>query len=446
MAAPQPQAAAAPVRRRQPPNARAWVFTIHDGHLLNNLTIQGWDDWARGVDTWEGVKYLVFQQERGGNTQRLHLQGYVHMTKQVRATQLSTLFNAKPEAFTIARGGPAASRAYCTKEDTREAGKTCYEYGECPGGQGKRMDLVAASIKEKGLKRTIDENMGTYITCHRGMHELDRYLKRQRVEGRTERPMETTVVWGDPGSGKSHWANTWDPGNTYVLPDLKRGERVNLDGYDGQRTLLIEDYDGQIEYRTLLRMLDVYNCDFNTKGSMVAADWKYVLITSNLHPNTWYGNDKDPWYYEPNKMGPLQRRLTRIIRAEGMHPNSHAVLEDGTRFPFSDLQSLAELRELQAQAEGRVPAAGTEVPAEVQPVPAVRSVPAAGTEEPRVPAEAELNDLMDYDQLDALLQDAGVPPMSLPSDDDLGLDETDAILLGLDGDDEDGIQGHWTHF
>lgn len=436
-------APAAPVRRRQPPNARGWCFTIHEGHLLNNLDVPGWDAWVRSVETWEGVKYLVFQQERGGNTARLHLQGYVHHTKQVRATQLGTLFNCLPTAFTAARGGPASNRAYCTKEETREPGTTTYEYGDCPGGQGKRMDIVAASIKEKGLKATIEENMGTYITCHRGMHELDRYLKRQRVEGRAERPMETTVVWGDAGSGKSHWANHWDPGNTFVLPDIKRGERVNLDGYDGQRTLLIEDFDGQIEYRTLLRMLDVYNADFNTKGSMVAADWNFVLITSNLHPNTWYGNDKDPWYYEPGKQGPLQRRLTRVIRAEGMDPNSFAILEDGTRFPFRELANLAELQRRQAEAEGRLPAAGPEVPAETQPVPAVRTVPAAGPSDEMVPAGGEVNDLIDYDQLDALLQDAGVPPMSLDVSD--LEDEADAIIFGEDGDREP-IRGDWTHF
>lgn len=409
---------------------------------MNNLNIQGWDDWVRSVETWEGVKYLVFQQERGGNTQRLHLQGYVHMSKVVRATQLGTLFNCQPTAFTSARGGPASNRAYCTKEDTREAGTTTYEYGDCPGGQGKRMDIVAASIKEHGLKRTIEENMGTYITCHRGMHELDRYLKRQRLEGRQSRHMETTVVYGDAGSGKSYWANHWDPGNTYVLPDIKRGERVNLDGYDGQRTLLIEDFDGAIDYRTLLRMLDVYNCDFNTKGSMVAADWNYVLITSNLHPNSWYGNDKDPWYYEPNKTGPLQRRLTRIIRAEGIHPNSKAILEDGTEFPFSDLQNLQELMDL-AAAAGQGPATGTDVPAEVQPVPAVRTVPAAGTEEPMVPAGDEVNDLINSDELDQLLRDAGVPPMSLDMSDPE--DEADAIIFGEDGDREP-TSGHWTHF
>lgn len=223
-----------------------------------------------------------------------------------------------------------------------------------------------------------------------------------------------------------------------MIPDLKRGERLNLDGYDGQRTILLEDFDGQMEYRTLLRMLDIYNCDFHTKGGMVAADWNHVIITSNIAPQNWYPNDKDPWFYEPNKVGPLQRRLSVVLRAEGIYPDSFAINEHGDKVSFDNLEKRADIYPA-------VPAAGPSVPAGPQPVPAVRSVPAAGPAPEFVPAsqpEFELNDLMDGDELDALLQSAeGSLHASVSGDPE---DETDAILFGDDGDSE--VPGDWTHF
>ena len=95
-----------------------------------------------------------------------------------------------------------------------------------------------------------------------------------------------------------------------------------MDDYDDQRTLLIEDYNGEINYRSFLRLLDIYNADFNTKGNFISANWNYVIITSNISPEQWYPNDIDPWYYGGNQVGPLQRRIDTIIECRGTYPQS----------------------------------------------------------------------------------------------------------------------------
>jgi hypothetical protein len=303
---------------------------------------------------------MVWQHELGKEGGH-HIQGFVAMSKQKRAATLGNHFMVQPEVFQakLEHATVADNRAYCTDAEKRVEGTEPFEFGEAPKSAEEhqpRLTQFVETMKTHGLKRAIEEDPETYIRNCNGIKDYDRVLKRQRVEKQVIRSVEVIVVWGDAGSGKSHWATTWDtPDNCYEVPDIKRGERLNLDGYNGERTIILEDYDGQIDYRTFLRMLDKYRVDFHTKGGMVPAEWDTVIITSNINPNQWYGNDKDPWYYEEGKVGPLQRRLSWIMRAEGIYPNSKVIHPDGVEHTFDELSKRVDLeRYYQEEAEAFV--------------------------------------------------------------------------------------------
>ena len=61
------------------------------------------------------------------------------------------------------------------------------------------------------------------------------------------------VYWGVSGGGKSHKAMTENP-DAYVL-DRCDGT-LFFDGYDGQKVLIIEEFDGWINFEVLKRILD----------------------------------------------------------------------------------------------------------------------------------------------------------------------------------------------
>ena len=340
------------------PYQKHWAFTVWPGHLINHSNLEEWEAFAKTKT--DGVRYVVWQHELGKEGGH-HIQGFITMSLKKRASYLGNLFQLKPESFQAKKPAatPADNRAYCTDESKRLEGTEPYEFGEIPRTaeqMAPKLETFVDTMKTQGLKRAIEADPVTYIRNCNGIKDYDRVLKRQRVEQQVIRSVEVIVVWGDAGSGKSHWATTWDtPDNCYEVPDIKRGERLNLDGYNGERTIILEDYDGQIDYRTFLRMLDKYRVDFHTKGGMVPAEWDTVIITSNINPNQWYGNDKDPWYYEEGKVGPLQRRLSWIMRDEGIYPNSKVIHPDGVEHTFDELSKRVDLeRYYQEEAEAFV--------------------------------------------------------------------------------------------
>lgn len=86
-----------------------------------------------------GCDYYVMQFEKGHVSEHAHLQGYVHFPHAVRWSQFKNAFAPYGPHFEKAKGTARQNRQYCTKEDTRLKGP--YEFGECPGGQGKSAEL-----------------------------------------------------------------------------------------------------------------------------------------------------------------------------------------------------------------------------------------------------------------------------------------------------------------
>jgi hypothetical protein len=122
--------------------------------------------------------------------------------------------------------------------------------------------------------------------------------------------------YGRAGSGKSAWAREYaQHRNIRVFSKfLSKASDVQwFDGYDGEELLLLDDFtDAAVSYRELLVWLDVYKHTVQTKGGVVNAAWRHVIITSNSDPCSWYlsshpGTERDA----------LTRRLDYQLKAPG---------------------------------------------------------------------------------------------------------------------------------
>jgi len=98
-----------------------------------------------------------------------------------------------------------------------------------------------------------------------------------------------TVLYGQTGTGKSHRAWTAFPDAYAKDPRTKWWS-----GYRGEASVIIDEFRGGIDISHLLRWLDKYPVQVETKGGSTALKVKQVVITSNLHPIRWYPDlDRD---------------------------------------------------------------------------------------------------------------------------------------------------------
>ena len=69
--------------------------------------------------------------------------------------------------------------------------------------------------------------------------------------------------------------------------------------------VIIDEFYGWLPYCEMLRLLDRYPCQVETKGGSVNFAPKEIIVLSNKPPEEWYDHAKCPWE-------PLERRIENI--------------------------------------------------------------------------------------------------------------------------------------
>lgn len=191
--------------------------------------------------------------------------------------------------------------AYCTKEDTRQAGP--WTVGEWSDVAGPTKGGEQNSSKILAVKRKIDEGAHDAELYETHFGEMLRYGKafeRYRVSMRSKhRTWQTkaVVLFGPPATGKSHKA--WETaianyGDDDVYPLQLEGDTVWWDGYCGQKCVIIEEFYGQMKIGYLLKLLDKHPLLVQTKGGMTPFIAEMIIFTTNEHPTMWYGKGAEP--------------------------------------------------------------------------------------------------------------------------------------------------------
>jgi len=117
-----------------------------------------------------------------------------------------------------------------------------------------------------------------------------------------EKPSVVLLI-GESGSGKSWYARKHYP-TAYRWALGNGGNSLWMDNYEGQEVCVIDDYNGQIPFRTLLNLIDYHPYSMQYKGGTCQVHVKTWVITSNLEPEDWYPGERIAQTLEP-----LDRRL-----------------------------------------------------------------------------------------------------------------------------------------
>lgn len=268
-------------------------------------------------------QYMICGEEVGDQEETPHIQGYIQYKERVLGSAVKRRW---PTAhIEKAKGSPEQNVTYCSK------GGLSHEHGECLKGQGSRSDL-------DDIKRLIDSNCrldaireqhyGSYLRYQNAIIR-DRQLSLPNRSWATE----LHIRWGASGSGKSRWCL-----DTYPQAVWKtRGEW--WDGYDGDETVIIDDFYGWIKFDDLLRIADRYPLQLPVKGGFRKFVAKRVIITSNKHWRDWY-----PSITYPELWTAFERRITTCMEFRRSADSGFEII---TEIDRSSSESLDEMSGLQ---------------------------------------------------------------------------------------------------
>jgi len=256
---------------------RNWCFTSYDLDLKARLE----------VELPTEIYYIIFQEEECPTTKKKHLQGYVELRVPHRIPAIRRLLGDPAVHVERRKGNRDQAREYCRKEDSRVSGP--WEFGAWRAvTQGARSDLAAIRLLVDAGARSMDIARNDFAVWARNHRAIDAYIGMRDARVRELRNVAVIHVSGDTGSGKSWWAYHHHEDAYRLAPPAHNGGPIWFDGYDGQSTLIIDDFDGWIGYRRLLTLLDPYPCALGVKGATVWARWTTVIITSIVGVYAWY--------------------------------------------------------------------------------------------------------------------------------------------------------------
>lgn len=252
--------------------SKFWCFTLNNFTDLERDSIRGYV--SSGTCT-----YVVHGVETAPATGTRHLQGYMEFSCRKRLTAVKKLAGLARAHIEMRRGTAAEASVYCKKDGLFE------EEGQISEPQpGRRTDLE--SIKElidNGCSEVeVAENyFGSWCGNFRAIREYAK-LKHKKVC----RDVEVYLIYGEPGTGKTRFCFEKYP-DAWINSDEKLQW---FDGYDGEETVILDDYRGEASDAFILKLLDRYPLNVPIKGGYTPWKAKRIFITSNMPASAMHVN------------------------------------------------------------------------------------------------------------------------------------------------------------
>lgn len=221
-----------------------------------------------------------------------HIQGFIHLPNAKKGQEWKKQL---PRAhFIPANGSDHSNKEYCGKEEN-----ILFETGE-PSSQGSRTDIKEITDLIKNGEITMDDIMWDYPDMYLRYHKAFEKMFNSKMKPRTAEP-EVYWFWGKAGKGKTRRAVERHLDSHYI-----KDNTIWWDGYNQQEAIIIDDFEDDIPFRVLLRMLDRYQYQGQIKGGYVQVNSKYIYITSEFPPEYFYGSSD-------NRLKQVMRRLTSVL-------------------------------------------------------------------------------------------------------------------------------------
>lgn len=272
--------------------SKNWCFTDFELLNFNNLYEQNKED----------INYIGWGSEICPKTKKEHFQGFIQFSKRRRLNGVKKIFGTKKIHIEVCKGNELQNIKYCSKEG---------KYNKLGSFtiQGERTDIneIKEQIKNNIPMHEIAENNFNYFCkFHKAFYAYKKLLDEQK--NKDFRKVEVVLISGPTGSGKTRRALYND--NDERINDIYdiNGYSLNwFDGYNNEKTLLIDEYNNDVNITKLLKLLDGHRLRLDAKNTFVYAGWTKVIITTNLTLDELHFNAK------PAHRDALKRRITKVI-------------------------------------------------------------------------------------------------------------------------------------
>lgn len=263
--------------------SRAWIMT------LNNYTEEEVERLRTG--DMGPIQWLIVGKEVGDKGTP-HLQMACRFKYQVSRATVGAYFKgcwfeAKSEYSTFAQVA-----AYCSKQCL------LFERGSRPADPGKGpksvMDNFVVMIKERKSDIEMFEKHPSMML--RYVSSVG-HIKGLYGGSVPREPVEVYWYWGETGAGKSFRVEK--EVKDAAMEVYRQNGSPWWSGYDNHPAVVIDDIPKNKDFTSLLKELDVYNYQAQTKGGHVWIKAKKIWVTSSYDPETIDAG------------GQLARRLTK---------------------------------------------------------------------------------------------------------------------------------------
>lgn len=280
---------------------KQWCFTLNNPSLSKEELLE-----ALSLS----CDYIVIGDEIGENGTP-HFQGYLELKKKQRFATITKLFpnNSKPHLEAKSTHSTRFQASNYCKKDAKYV-----EFGTPPqdnkkNGTPSGLKLICKAITEgTPLSEAIIDKEDTYVRNYRGLQDLESRIKVKSIP--LKRIMEIEFHYGKTDTGKTHYC-------FHHYPDLFKkpiGKALWFDGYEGQETVLIDEFVGQYPLSDVLQLLDCWPTQVEVKCSHRYLAATRMLLTSNNHPSTYYKSKNDiPWEGREEQQEAFIRRFTKVF-------------------------------------------------------------------------------------------------------------------------------------
>lgn len=247
----------------------------------------------------KNATYMVTCEDECPDTGKYHGHAFIYFKNPVAQASVKKLFGNDCHLKKIFNNSGCIKYVKGEIKDEHKKKSNILEYGTVPMDNGKKR-IAEVIEKYDNISDIMQAEPEMYCQYRNGIKDI---IADKQRKNRYVKPPKVIWTYGPTGTGKTKRA--FEAGARNV--DYNNGFFTD---WGSDRIISIEEMNGQIPYKILLKITDQYHnyYEVNIKGGSKLVDLDEIYITSSKHPRECYPNQDTR-----DSIKQLLRRITEIV-------------------------------------------------------------------------------------------------------------------------------------